>query len=75
MDCKYHRHYIRERQMLQDAIIGETLDKAKVVDANSGEMRTTPTEPFLVFIPPEPWARVSLTLSKRYSPYFHCRRL
>jgi hypothetical protein len=49
MDYNYHRNYKRERQMLQDAIIEETLNTATLVDANSGETCTTPTEPFLVF--------------------------
>jgi hypothetical protein len=64
LDYKYHRNYIRERQMLQDAIISETLNQAKVKDANSGEFCTTPTEPFLVFTAGAMGAGKSYTLKK-----------
>ena len=64
LDYNHHRNYKRERQMLQDAIIGETLDKAKVVDTNSGKIGTTPTEPFLVFTAGAMGAGKSYTLNK-----------
>lgn len=49
LDYSYHKNYTRERQMLQDSIINETLNKAQLIDSKSGEVCTTPTEPFLVF--------------------------
>jgi len=64
LDYSYHKNYKRERQMLQDAIINEIMSKAKVVDANSGEVCTTPTEPFLVFTAGAMGAGKSYTLNK-----------
>jgi hypothetical protein len=64
LDYSYHKNYKRERQMLQDAIINEIMNKAKVVDANSGEVCTTPTEPFLVFTAGAMGAGKSFTLNK-----------
>jgi Zeta toxin. len=64
LDYSYHKNYKRERQMLQDAIINEIMNKAKVVDANSGEVCTTPTEPFLVFTAGAMGAGKSYTLHK-----------
>lgn len=64
LDYSYHKNYKRERQMLQDAIINEIMNKAKVVDANSGEVCTTPTEPFLVFTAGAMGAGKSYTLNK-----------
>jgi len=48
LDYTYHKNYRKDRQMLQDAIITDTLDAARVIDC-SGQVCTTPTEPFLVF--------------------------
>lgn len=49
LDYSYHCNYKRERQILQDCIIKETLNMPEVVDANNGSICTTPTENFLVF--------------------------
>jgi hypothetical protein len=64
LDYTYHKNYKRERQMLQDAIIHDILKKVQVVDANSGEVCTTPTEPFLVFTAGAMGAGKSYTLKK-----------
>jgi len=48
LDYTYHCNYRRERQLLQDAIIGEFLTKASIKD-KAGNYCTTPTEPFIVF--------------------------
>jgi len=64
LDYTYHKNYKRERQMLQDAIIHEILTKVQVVDSNSGEVCTTPTEPFLVFTAGAMGAGKSYTLKK-----------
>ncbi len=64
LDYSYHRNYNRERQMLQDAIIEETLSRVSVVDAYSGQTCTTPTEPFLVFTAGAMGAGKSYTLRK-----------
>ena len=64
LDYTYHKNYNRERQMLQDAIINETLNRVQVVDATSGEVCTTPTEPFLVFTAGAMGAGKSYTLRK-----------
>lgn len=49
LDYNYHRNYKRERQILQDAIIEETVNNVKIVDSKTLDTCTTPTEPFLVF--------------------------
>jgi hypothetical protein len=64
LDYAYHKNYNRERQILQDAIINETLNRVQVVDANSGEVCTTPTEPFLVFTAGAMGAGKSYTLKR-----------
>jgi uncharacterized phage-like protein YoqJ len=66
LDYTYHRNYKRERQMLQDAIIEEMLNTAKIVDANSGQFCTTPTEPWLVFTAGAMGAGKSYTLRKMH---------
>jgi predicted kinase len=48
LDYTYHKNYRKDRQILQDAIIGDTLDAPRITDY-SGQVCTTPTEPFLVF--------------------------
>lgn len=49
LDYTYHHNYKRERQILQDYIIKETLNMPEIVDATNGNICTTPTENFLVF--------------------------
>jgi predicted kinase len=49
LDYTYHHNYKRERQILQDYIIKETLNMPEIVDAANGNICTTPTENFLVF--------------------------
>lgn len=48
LDYSYHSNYTFERQMLQDAIIGEFLDATFFTDKHGNEC-TTPTEPWVVF--------------------------
>ena len=48
LDYNYHRNYRRSRQLFQDALISDILNRAMIVDKN-GSVCTTPTEPFLVF--------------------------
>lgn len=48
MDYSYHTNYKKERQWLQDAIIGDMLSRGKLTD-ETGDVVRTPTEPWLVF--------------------------
>jgi len=48
LDYTYHKNYTRERQLLQDAIIMDTMNSPVIVDCK-GDVCTTPTEPFIVF--------------------------
>ena len=48
LDYTYHRNYRRSRQLFQDSLISDILNRAMIVDKN-GSVCTTPTEPFLVF--------------------------
>lgn len=48
LDYTYHKNYKRERQVLQDAIIHDTMNTIELTDVN-GDVCSTPTEPFLVF--------------------------
>lgn len=48
LDYTYHSNYTFERQILQDAIIGEFLDATFFTDKHGNEC-TTPTEPWVVF--------------------------
>ncbi len=63
LDYTYHKNYTRERQMLQDSIIHETLNRVRIVD-KTGTVCTTPTEPFLVFTAGGMGAGKSYTLNK-----------
>ncbi len=63
LDYTYHKNYTRERQMLQDSIIYETLNRVRIVD-KTGTVCTTPTEPFLVFTAGGMGAGKSYTLNK-----------
>merc|ERR1711920_513143 len=48
LDYKYHCNYTRERQLFQDAIVENMLNKVEITDIN-GDICTTPTDPFIVF--------------------------
>ena len=49
LDYDYHVPYTHERQRLQDAIIKDMLGTAVIKDKN-GDICTTPTEPWIVFL-------------------------
>jgi len=62
LDYSYHMNYNKYRQKIQDMIITEILSSPRIVDQNSGEVCTTPTEPFLVFTAGAMGAGKSFTL-------------
>jgi len=68
LDYSYHRNYKRERQVLQDAIISDTMNTIELRDVN-GDVCSTPTEPFLVFTAGAMGAGKSYTIHflQRYS--------
>ena len=49
LDYDYHVPYTHERQRVQDAIIKDMLGTAVIKDKN-GDIGTTPTEPWIVFL-------------------------